>query len=101
MRIGRLSPSPFHDGYITTWFHYKCFWTKYPLQQDPKKKRKVVTARSVKEIEGFDKLRMEDQDTLRKILNEKDDDETGEDNEENVSDIQVNIYLYNNNQINI
>lgn len=86
MRIGRLSPSPFHDGYITTWFHVQCFWTKYPLEQQNPKKKPVATARSVKEIEGFDKLRMEDQNALRKILNEKEEenDEGGLDNEEKV-----------------
>lgn len=45
LRIGRIVPSPFHDGTITNWFHAPCLF----------KKERTASAKLVK-MPGHDAL---------------------------------------------
>jgi hypothetical protein len=58
-RVGKNSPSPFHDGYITKWFHVPCFF---------KKEKKNISR--VGQIVGWDQLRPHDQAQLRAFIPE-------------------------------
>lgn len=52
LRIGRRVPSPFHDGFMTTWNHATCFPKfRHPFQ-------------ALHEVEGVDGLRWKDQEII-------------------------------------
>ncbi|XP_012538492.2 poly [ADP-ribose] polymerase [Monomorium pharaonis] len=57
LRLAAVVQSPVHDGKIPRWYHFKCFFTK----QRPS---------STDEIGCFDQIRNEDQDAIRKKLEE-------------------------------
>lgn len=57
LRLAAVVQSPVHDGKIPRWYHFKCFFTK----QRPS---------STDEIGHFDEIRNEDQDKIRKKLEE-------------------------------
>lgn len=57
LRISTVVQSPVHDGKIDRWYHVKCFF----LKQRPK---------STADIAGFDEIRNDDQDEVRKKIEE-------------------------------
>eukprot|EP01147_Barroeca_monosierra_P005117 gene5117-156_t len=58
LRLARLTPSPFFDGLQPNYFHFRCFFAKGEQPQN--------TA----DIEGFDLLRLEDQEKIQKKIEE-------------------------------
>lgn len=56
-RISKNSPSPFHDGFVSVWFHVPCFFQK--------EKGKLT---SVDDLKGFENLRIEDQVKIREFV---------------------------------
>ncbi|KAL6267071.1 hypothetical protein P5V15_000147 [Pogonomyrmex californicus] len=57
LRLAAVVQSPVHDGKIPRWYHFKCFFSK----QRPK---------SIADIACFDEIRNEDQDEIRKKVEE-------------------------------
>ncbi|EZA56984.1 Poly [ADP-ribose] polymerase [Ooceraea biroi] len=57
LRLAAVVQSPVHDGTVPRWYHFKCFFMK----QRPK---------STADIACFDEIRNEDQDAIRKKLEE-------------------------------
>ena len=56
-RISKNSPSPFHDGFVSVWFHVPCFFIK--------EKGKLT---SVDQLKGYEELRLDDQVKIAKHI---------------------------------
>lgn len=55
LRIAKVVQSPFHDGFMTNWFHDQCFFNK-------------AKPTTTGDIENFDNLRWDDQQKIREKI---------------------------------
>lgn len=58
LRLATVTKSPMFDGKMTHWYHYECFF----------KKQKI---RNVAEISNFESIRWEDQENIKKKIDER------------------------------
>eukprot|EP01112_Ceratiomyxa_fruticulosa_P022648 TRINITY_DN836_c0_g2_i5.p1 TRINITY_DN836_c0_g2~~TRINITY_DN836_c0_g2_i5.p1 ORF type:complete len:732 (-),score=124.26 TRINITY_DN836_c0_g2_i5:133-2328(-) len=65
-RFGKDIPSPHFDGYMTKWFHAKCFFNKF--------KGTIVS----RDIKGFDHLKPKHQKMIKEWIGEQVDTESDE-----------------------